>query len=161
MEYYKKENCLVRDSVKEDIEKLKDHLRESDVIEIWNSHHLIPEDALEISFEDSELCLTIEKNGIPIGMFGITPPTLLADTASVWLLATQELETLNKSFVKESKGFIEMFLARYPTLENYIDANNIKSFIWLKRCGAKIDPPALYGVEKKLFRHFTFRREDA
>jgi hypothetical protein len=137
---------------------MKNHLRLSDVQEVWASHHHTPEKALELSFAVSELCLTVDVKGMPAVIFGITPQTLLDNSATVWMLATEKIRHIRKSFVKECQHYIDMMLIRYPVLENYVDARNVESIRWLKWCGAVIEEAKPYGVEQLPFHYFYFGR---
>lgn len=158
MIYHNKNGNVVRTTTSLDIEMMKKHLRASDVQEVWASHHHTPEKALELSFAVSELCLTVDVKGMPAVIFGITPQTLLDNSALVWMLATNRIRLIRKSFIKECRHYIDMMLIRYPILENYVDARNKLSIRWLKWCGAEIEEAAPYGVERLLFHHFSFRR---
>ena len=158
MNYYNKNGIIVRDSKTGDVEAMKDNLRQSDIDEIWASHHHTPEAALRLSVEMSVKCLTIEYKDKVISMFGIVPATLLAESATVWLLATDEFKKISKAIIKEGRKFIDLFLEVYPTLENYVDTRNVQSIKWLKMCGAKIEPPEPYGIDNILFHYFTLRR---
>lgn len=159
MIYYKKGNAIVRTSTLEDVEFLKTRLRQSDIDEIWASHHHKPENALRISLETSEICLTITIAEEPIAMFGIISNFILDESAGIWLLASDELDKVYREFAKECKRFIAMMHQRYPILENYVDTRNKTSIRWLKWCGAKIEEAMPYGVERKLFHHFIFEQK--
>jgi hypothetical protein len=159
--YYKSKLGLVRDAEMNDVFQLANNLRESDTQEIWKSHHIKPEAALLGGFQESELCFTVERNEKPIAMFGICPPqTLLGNSAIIWLLASPELEKVQRAFIKRSRYFIKEMLQRYSMLENWVDVKNIQSIKWLRWCGAKIEEPKPYGVENKPFCYFYFRRTD-
>lgn len=160
MEYYNKKSVIVRASRISDVIRMGDHLRKSDVEEVWASHHHTPQTALIDSYNMSTFCLTVLIKGEPVAMFGLAPQSLLDDHAAVWLLATDKLETIGREFLRESKRFINMMLEQYPLLENYVDARNLVSIEWLKWCGAKIEPAVPYGVDGHPFHHFTFRRAD-
>ncbi|NCB43505.1 MAG: DUF2833 domain-containing protein [Clostridia bacterium] len=155
--YYDKDGYKVRKAKLSDVAHLAQHMRSSDVAEIWASDHKIPEEALREGLERSIFACTVE-NGVPIAMFGICPLSITGDTASVWLLATDDLDKLRIRFAKNSRKFVEMMLEYYPYLENMVDDRNTKSIEWLRFCGAKIDEPVPYGEEQLPFRHFSFTR---
>jgi len=158
--YYKKGDAIVRDSEEKDIEALKVNMRKEDIAEVWASHHHTPEEALKLSYKNSVPCLTIEKNGVPIVMFGVVPETLLSDRANIWLLATEGICKVRKSFIKHCRGFIKSMLLQYSILENHIDARNKISIRWLKWCGATIEEAKPMGEEKLPFHYFYFRRNN-
>jgi len=159
LEYYKNGNTIVRTSKEKDVDSLAINIREADIQEIWKSHHIKPRAALLGGFKESELCFTIERNKTPIAMFGIYPQTLLGNSAMVWLLASPELEKVQRAFIKRSRYFIKGMLQRYSILENWVDAKNTQSIKWLRWCGAKIEEAKPYGVENKPFCYFYFRRK--
>ena len=156
--YFESKEGMVRDSILEDIHILSKNLRNEDKTEIWYSHHKIPEEALFEGFKNSVICLTVERNSQPIIIFGIVPITILGNMATIWMLASDKIRYIPKSFAKHSRKFINMFLGYYPYLENWVSCANTKSIEWLKYLGATIGKPEIYGIEKQFFRHFYFKR---
>lgn len=156
--YYQSRLGIIRDSQIEDVFELADNLRMDDISEIWKSHHKTPEAALLDGFTNSIICFTIERNERAIAMFGIIPLTILGNTATIWLLASPELEKVQRAFLKHSRQFINMMLGYYPILINYVDVENRQSLKWLSWLGAKIEEPKPYGVEGAMFRYFYFKR---
>ena len=154
-EYYNRDGIVVRHSTKKDVEYLKDHLRKSDIEEIWASNHVTPAEALEKGLDKSVFCCTV-LNGNPIAMFGIVPETVLGHKATVWFLASDDLKSIKRRFLRHSRRFIDMMLEFYPFIQNYVDDRNTDSIEWLKFCGARIKSPEAYGIDKKLFRYFYF-----
>jgi hypothetical protein len=166
MIYYEKHGILVRTSEPTDVEDMKNNLRKTDIDEVWASHHHSPAEALRLSFEMSELCLTVLFRGTLVAMFGISPETLISDSATIWLLATdgfnaERLKCVRKSLIKECRNFIDMFLEECPVLYNHVDARNKSSIKWLRACGAEIEEAKPYGAENIPFHYFSFRRENA
>jgi hypothetical protein len=155
--YYDKDGIIVRRSIKEDVYYLSDKLRDSDVNEIWACSNRLPLESLKRSLETSIFCCTI-INKEPIGIFGISPLTVLADKASVWFLGTNGIDKIQRRFAKNSKYFINMMLEFYPYLYNWVDDRNTVSIKWLKLCGAVIEEPKPHGKEKLPFRYFYFQK---
>ncbi len=156
---YDKNGIKVRRSLREDIKHLKENLRQSDVDEVWASHHYKPEEALARCLEDSMMSLTIQ-NGQPIGMFGITPVSILSDKAVIWMLGTDGIDKIKTRFLLNNTKFIKMFHEWYPLLFNYVDVRNKKSIKWLKFLGAAIGKPEPYGIEGKPFQRFEFKKDE-
>lgn len=148
---------IVRPSVQEDVSYLAEHLRQSDINEIWASNHIKPQDALEQGIDGSIYCRTAE-NGNPICIWGIAPVYIVGDSATVWMLATDDLEKYKVKFIRESRKYINEMLEFYPMLFNYVDARNLKSIAWLKMCGATMLDAQPYGVEGLPFHYFFFER---
>lgn len=157
--FYDQDGIVVRVTKPWDIAYLKDHLRQCDVDEVWASKHHTPEDALKSSQESAVLSLTIIKE-VPIGIFGISPRSFIGAKASVWFLATDDLDKIGRRFAKHSRHFIDMMLGYYPYLFNFVDDRNEKSIKWLKMCGATIEDPKPYGPDNTPFRFFYFYRGD-
>lgn len=153
---YDKNDIIVRRSTVDDIFYLQSRLRESDVREIWACSNRTPTEALERCLKESIFCCTI-LNGSPIGVFGISPVTILGNRASVWFLATNGLEKIQRRFIKNSRYFIKMMLDFYPYLYNWVDDRNKDSIRWLRMCGATVEEPKPYGKEQLPFRYFYFQ----
>ena len=156
--FYDQDNIIVRRSTRMDVAILADHMKEADKDEIWASHHCTPSMGLEKGIEKSIICLTVEKEMMPICMFGISTENILGNEACIWMLSSDALEGISTRFLKNSRKFIEMFLEYYPILCNWVDVRNKKTIEWLKFCGAKFDDPAPFGVEGLMFQKFTFER---
>ena len=159
--YYKRGNVIVRDAVVEDIDILKDNIRDSDKQELWASHHIAPEEALRTSLKKASFCLTIEINKEPIGMMGICPGSILDDNAVIWMLSSDKIDNVRRSFARHSREYINKMLEKFSLLYNFVDARNKESLKWLRWCGAKIYEAKPYGIEKIPFHYFEFRRGDA
>lgn len=159
MKYYDDGEVVVRDTEPKDVPSLAERMRADDVHEIWASNHVTPQEALEQGMKHSVFCATVE-NGRPIAMFGVAVENLSDEKGSVWLLASDDLFKIKKKFLQNSRHFIDIMLEFYPRLENYVHCNNIKSIRWLKMCGAKLESPELYGVEKEFFQKFVFERKE-
>jgi hypothetical protein len=156
--FYNQDGIIVRRSVKKDVDLLSKNMRQSDKNEVWASHHHMPHDALSLSLEHSILCLTVEKQGEVVAMFGICPDSILGTSATIWLLASDKLEEIKKRFVRHSRKFVQMMLDFYPYLYNSVDARNIKSIEWLRFIGANIEDAKPYGVEQMPFHYFSFTK---
>lgn len=157
--FYDDGKIKVRKANKEDARYIAQHMRQCDKDEVWASDHKTPDEAMREGLQNSIFACTVE-NGVPIAMFGICPFDITGDKASVWLLATDDLDKIKVRFALNSRKFIDTMLEYYPKLENYVDARNTKSINWLKFCGAKIDDPVPFGAEKKPFHHFEFTRSN-
>lgn len=153
--YYKTKLVTIRDALSSDTFEL----READKKEIWASHHRTPEQALIKGYRESIMCFTVERKGKATAMFGIVARTILGRTASVWFLASSEMDKMQHIF-RHSRRFIDLMLSYYPVLENYVDAGNIQTIRWLKWCGAELGPVVPYGAEQQPFQYFKFRRSN-
>ena len=133
-------------------------LRQSDIDEIWATNHIKPFEALYEGWKNSVLSLTIEVSNEPVSMFGIAPTTLTGDEAIIWMLSSDKINSIKKSFIKNNRRFIDMFLSMYPRLENWVSKENKKSVAWLKLLGANMKETEMFGIDKSPFHYFTFER---
>lgn len=144
----------VREARFEDIALME--LREPDRQEVL-ALGVEPQEALQLSLQNSTMAFTAFNNGNPLAMFGVAPVTILGDRAIVWLLTTNEVNKCKKTFAKYSRLFRDYFLQHYPILENYVDARYKTSINWLKWCGAEFGHTLMTpsGIP---FIHFTIKR---
>lgn len=157
-EFYNQNGIKVRYSTRQDAEYLAKNMRQTDIREIWDSHHHTPETAMKIAVLDSLIAFTVERDDVPVIMFGIYPESICGVKASIWMLATDDMKKISLRVVRHSRRFVNMMLEYYPHLENYVSNDNKRSITWLRALGAKLYDPAPYGIEQKLFRKFTFER---
>jgi hypothetical protein len=157
---FKKGDLEIRDSVPKDIESLSFTMRQADKEEVWAQSHSTPREALQYSYDKSEIALTVLWKGKIAGMFGIKPKSLISDRAIVWLLTSDEVSNMKLSFAKYSKKVMNMFLNLYPVLENYVDSRYIDSVKWLKWCGFKIGEAEPHGLDKVPFHRAVIRRKN-
>ena len=156
--YYKSKAGKVRDAEIKDVFELAPNMRKADKKEIWRSHHHTPEQALLYGYTNSVLCYTVERNESPIAMFGVVPESLLSDKAYLWLLGSPELKKVKKSFMKQSRYFVNLMLEHYPLLFNFVDIENWASIRWLTWLKCEWGIIKHYGVEQQSFQYFQFRR---
>lgn len=157
--HYESKMAIVRDSIKEDCYEVAKRMRQQDREEVWASNHLSPLDATLESFRQSTSCLTVDRNGFSVAMFGIVPVNLLGRSASIWLLTTDGIIGIDKAFVRRSRHFIDYFLVFYPLLFSYCDIRNTVSMKWLTYLGCKWGDVVPYGYDRLPFRYFTFSKE--
>ena len=156
MEIFKQGNVTIRTATAEDVDALKDHLRKEDEQEVIAAGFESSETALAYSFEKSSEAFTIERDGVPCGMFGIVPESILGPTANVWFLGSEGMGDIKKTFVKMSIPMVGDFLKRYPTLWGLVDSRYDSTVKWLRLIGAKFDHEVKLGGHN--FRVFSFRR---
>lgn len=162
MIYHNKNSVMIRTSVDSDIERMKAHIRKSDIDEIRATNEWSPEHALRYGLTNSEPCFTIVHQGKPVGMFGVTPaPKEVQDLKAgvVWLIATDGLKAMWLTFCRLSPKFISLMLEKYEVMYNFVDARNIDTIRWLNWCGAKFDEPKPYGIDGLPFRFFKIVKE--
>jgi hypothetical protein len=135
------------------------HMRQSDRDECKAYCGATPLAGVLLSLMSSTCKWTIrDEDGKAIGLFGVGAKSALSDEGYPWLLATDELEDISLTFLRQSKKCIEMMLSRHSFLENYVDERNSVSVKWLEWCGFKLDEPKPYGLEGRPFRRFEMRK---
>ena len=125
-----------RAAKQEDISVLAPTMRKADRIELFCSHGMTPDEALEYSWYVSKECNSIyDDEDIVMGMFGWS----LDDEGSCipWLLASDELKNHSVQFFKESREWIKDLMDRFEHGYNYTHAANTQSLRWLKMSGIK------------------------
>lgn len=98
------------------------------------------------------------EEGKAIGLFGVGAASALSDVGAPWLLATDELNDISISFLRQSRGCVAEMLRRHSILENYVDARNAVSIKWLGWCGFTLDEAKPYGREGLPFHRFEMRK---
>lgn len=136
-------------------------MRQSDVDEVWASHHLPPMDAVSQSLGASDEAWTVvsPKSGMPFAMFGVKRGSIMGGESTIWLLSTDEIEDWRVTFARRSREYIRDMAERYDVLTNHVDVRNVDSIAWLKWLGAEFDDPSPWGEEGLEFQRFTIRRE--
>lgn len=124
----------VRKSVATDQTDLAPRLREADRVEL-DAHHAPAELALGMGFTFSRPCLTIEHDGKPIGMFGVTPLAGVDEVGQVWLLGSDEIAVIRVQFLRESKRWLKEISKDYEMLCNVVHEENTLHHRWLKFLG--------------------------
>lgn len=74
-------------------------------------------------------------------VFGLMPPSLLADSAYLWLLTTEVVDANTFLFIRHSQRWIEENLKRYKLLRGHVLATNQQAKRWLRFLGARIFEP--------------------
>jgi hypothetical protein len=148
---------FVRSSRWDDVKYIGLNMRKSDIEELDKAGIYKPGGSLVAGMRESSICLSIEDENLgTVAMFGVVGK--IEEPANIWLLGTDGINKVKKSFMRISKEFLDVFLKIHPELFNYVDCKNLKTIAWLKLLGAVIYPPEPYGVKGNKFCRFSFRR---
>lgn len=71
--------------------------------------------------------------------WGLVPPTMISDTAYLWLYVTEAIDDCEFVFVRNSQRAVEQALQRYPNIVGHCLCNDKRAQRWLKWLGAKFD----------------------
>lgn len=137
-------------SIQDHIKPIAENMRSQDIEELSKVDQT-PEDALNAGLACAE-CYTVIHNDKPVMMFGLQGMGL--STAIVWALGTDDILTMKKQFINESKLWRDAFLREWQTLYNYVDVDNSESIKWLKYLGATFNKPQPRGTG--VFMRFEF-----
>jgi hypothetical protein len=114
-----------------------------------------PREACEQSYELSEKCYSIKTDEyMLIASFGVCP-TDDPKVGCAWLLGTDLMPTIKKTFVKHSKEYLDELMGDYAYLTNVVSMNNKLSVRWLTWLGAEFGES--HGSD---YRRFTINRKN-
>jgi len=141
------------------VDELKDGLRLEDEQECLAASNQHASFAMQAGFNNSTLCWVGLIGGKPFNCFGVAPSGI-EGLGVPWMLGTNDIKNAARGIAKNSEIYIGKMLDAYPKLLNWVDARNLISIYWLKRCGFNIEPPTHYGHQNKLFHRFHINKED-
>lgn len=84
--------------------------------------------------------------GIPLGFVGFAPPTLISESAYVWLIDTEAAKAHKFILARYSRGVIEGGLLKYTRLYGTCFTPN--SIRWLKWLGAEFTSPTEFEIRR-------------
>lgn len=120
-------------------------VREADRQEVWASSQKEPEEALVESFNLATNAWTMKHGDDIVCIFGITPISLLDDQMIVWLLSSVHVEKYSMPFLRACRSFLKVLMAKYNSMENFVDARYKESVRWLKWLGFDVSEPEPFG----------------
>lgn len=88
-----------------------------------------------------------------VAMWGLIPPTLMSDTAYLWLVTTKHLAQHQFLFIRYSQRAIDAMLEDYEEIVGHCLIENRRAQQWLRWLGAKFGEP----IHGKVYP-FTIRR---
>lgn len=124
----------VRASRKTDQRELAPRIRKADQTEL-DAHNVTAKFALGLGYTFSKPCLTIEHDGSPIGMFGVTPVEGVDEAGLVWLLGSDEINDIRFQFLRESRQWLKEISKNYGMLCNVVHEGNTLHHRWLRFLG--------------------------
>jgi hypothetical protein len=119
---------------------------------------LDPVKAVIQSAASSEILLTIDHLGSPIGLFGVVPSNMdqseYGRTGCIWMVGTPGIERISGTFLRECRGWVDGLNLKYPILWNKVYALNTVHIRWLKWLDFKIISLESAGPKKEPFYQF-------
>ena len=135
-------------------EELAANMQQADVDEIWALAHITPIEAVNMSLRASLDPRTGLAEGKVIVMFGIAKATFLSPVAVPWLLATDDIKTHSKHFLRHSRIYFERYKANNEMMVNYVDDRHKGAIRWLEWMGFTMHDPQPFGIDQLPFRKF-------
>lgn len=137
------------------IKELAQKLRPEDVIEVYLASGQLPLDALMHSFKMSDVTWAIHYNGEVVGAFGVGAHPTEAGTGIPWLLSSEKMDEISRTFLKSCPIYIDVMHNHYNKLVNVSYENHHKAHRWLMWCGftkGRVYPQV--GPERSAFIEF-------
>lgn len=141
---------FIRPARQSDILDIAAHMRAEDTAEIWHSSRVTPWSALYRGMRDSDATFVIERNGVPVAMFGVVGEK--GRWGSPWMLGTDELKNC-KSLLRECRVRLDEYLKEYHYLANAVWAENTVHIEWIKWLGFQFEGEELRNGETFLQFH--------
>ena len=82
-----------------------------------------------------------EIDGDIVCVFGVAPPTLISDSAMLWLWATDKVKDHEFIFVRRSQIIVKELLTQYSKLRGMCVRESTRSIRWVKWLGGKFGEP--------------------
>lgn len=142
------------------IRHIVQNMRAQDVAEVEASSGMKRGAAVKCSVRSSELVRVASKGGVPFAVYGLVKGDLITQSGTPWLLGTNDILRLGKSFTKKAREVIADMLEICPVLTNKVHVDNTYSVRWLKRMGFRLEEPEPSGVNGEMFHRFSLRKRE-
>jgi len=97
------------------------------------------------------------KDGKAMAAFGISTHGDLNEVGVPWLLATPEIKSISREFLRTSKQFVERWILYHDVLTNAVDLRHHEAHRWLLWLGFKaVAKHSHFGVTKEPFIQFNY-----
>lgn len=124
-------------------------IRRTDANEAWDlifpvylsMLSVVEQETMRRSMQNSSHLWIAEAEGRVYALLGTIPPTLLSDTAYLWLYTTPDFASRARHFARISRRMIAEALGIYPSLWGHCIASAPRSIRWLRWLGADFHPP--------------------
>lgn len=125
---------FIREGTVFDAMTLSQRLRKEDREEVYHAARKTPWEALMDAFAhpDSRV-FAVQWGADPIAMFGVVGTKETG--GSPWMLASDELKGIRKTFLRECRPVVEGWLKEYGTLTNAVWSKNTEHIRWIRWLG--------------------------
>lgn len=143
--------------------ELAPRMRPVDAAEIFASGGFTPLGAISCALKTSDVAWTAFFDGQVACMWGVRPALRTVTRGRVgvvWLMSSDLIERHPRIFWVACQHELALLLDQYDELVNAIDVRHVQAIRWGRRLGFRFRGPEPFGLEKRLFQHFTVRKED-
>lgn len=141
------------------IEEMLPHVRQVDIDEFQATNGWDARRVLDVGLRTSTFCCAGIASGKVITIFGVAPGSMIGGTGIPWLVATDELVTYQRTFLRRCQHVVNAMLTVYPYLENYVDERNHVAKTWLRWLGFELEEAAPFGLHGLNFHRFHMERK--
>lgn len=125
-------------------------LSAEDIVGLISSeiYHRLPEDdlvRLEKFAKSSVVWAGYHQDKLK-ALWGLMAPTLMSDSAYLWLHLVEPITDCEFIFVRRSRIAIEKALTHFPTIIGHCERYDRRAQRWLTWLGATFGPPDLHGL---------------
>jgi hypothetical protein len=149
------EQPILRRAVAADVTDLANRMRHEDALEVLHAAGDSPLSAVQRAFSDSAEALTVTLDGRVVLMAGVVG--MRGVSGIPWMLATDDLKKIRKSFLREGTAVPLRWLTEYRLLSNMVWVKNASHIQWLKWLGFSFDAPEVFGVSEEPFQRFYMK----
>ncbi|MBM3099131.1 hypothetical protein JRX38_14160 [Gluconobacter cerinus] len=144
----------VRKAVPSDSALIASRLRSADFREVVRIGEGHPEGVLRRCIERSDMAGIFYDDDRPLCAFGIVG---CLDIGHPWLVGTPYLNHVPRSFLRETRYWVEEWKRNYRLLTNRVDADYTSAIRWLSWLGFEIGEPEPCGLNGAMFRTIEMR----
>lgn len=116
---------------------LSEHMRPADVRECGAVGHS-PHEALTNALRISLWALTAIVDDEPHAMMGVVSKNMMEGAGVPWMLGTERIYDHARDMIRHAPGILGEMHATFPTLENYVSADNERAVRFLRHVGFEI-----------------------
>lgn len=122
-------------------------IRPADMREVWALYRQTPLECLNESFRISRLAWTGLVDGVPICMFGAVQADPSGRAGRPWMIGTDLLDRYEIVFLRRCREQVETMQMCFESLENVVDARNVRAIKWLRWLGFSFSEPEPMGPD--------------
>lgn len=152
----------VRLASRSDAIELAPRLRKEDVEEIAHGTGMPQELALRYALGVSNIAYAVIWRDRVVALFGIAGGLDWGaghTTGYPWMLASEDITSIRKSFLRECRSYVDGWLKIHGSLEGHVWAENEVHIQWLRWLGFQFDEPLPHGITDQPFLRF-FMKDD-